>query len=65
MYEKWIQRNDGIHALTDGPCRNETETLAQVRLLYEHEQDILEQDRNIFSMPIERRSELPWQTLLE
>jgi hypothetical protein len=65
MYEKWIKRNEEIHSPIDGPSRNELETLAQVRLLYDHEHDILEQDRNIFSMPIERRLELPWQTLSE
>jgi hypothetical protein len=55
MYEKWIQRNDGIHAPTAEPSKNETETLAQVRLLYEHD----EQDRNTFSMPVERRLDEP------
>jgi hypothetical protein len=53
------------HTPLEGPSRNESEALTQVRLLYEHEHEILEQDRNIFSMPVERRLELPWQTLSE
>jgi hypothetical protein len=58
MYKKWRKRNNEIHTPLVGPSRDEAETLTQVRLLYEHEHEILEQDRNIFNMPMERRLEI-------
>jgi hypothetical protein len=62
---KWTKRNEEIHTSLQGPSRNKSETLAQGRSLYEREHEILELDRNIFSMALERRLELPWQTLSE
>ena len=63
-FEIWKERNEKIHD-TSAPllnCQHE-EAIAQVRLLYDLEQEVTLEDRNIFEMDVEKRILFPTKSL--
>ena len=63
-FEIWKERNEKIHD-TSAPLlnRQHEEAIAQVRLLYDLEQEVTLEDRNIFEMDVEKRILFPTKSL--